>query len=245
MESGKSGGRSPQIEVEGDKGIESFDSEFSNILSEVGSRRWKVKNLEGRGNIKEKRFIFIIHNIVKVPANLPLRDRVYDGTLKLIFLSRIHHKKGIELLLEALALVDFPFQLSIVGEGDIEYVESLKLKVKNLGLEDCINWVGAVYGDEKFKLLAENDLFVLPSYNENFANVVIESLAVGTPVLISDKVGLAQFVVKNELGLTHQHDVDSLLKELQHFTHTQGLTFKTYKDFTSLASKYKLMYHVD
>lgn len=191
------------------------------------------------------RKIFVIFNIVKLPNILPPKTRIFDGTLQLIFLSRIHHKKGIELLLNALASVNFPFRLNIVGEGEMEYVESLKLKVESLKLIENIVWMGPVYGEEKFKLLADNDLFVLPSYNENFANVVIEALAVGTPVLISDKVGLWQYVKSNQFGLTHQTNAYSLAQSLIDF-YTRIEEFKIHqKDFSSLplVKRYLKMYH--
>lgn len=160
------------------------------------------------------RRIFIIHNLVKLPEKLPIKTRIFDGTLKLIFLSRIHHKKGIELLLEALALVDFPFSLSIVGEGDPGYVESLKRKAEGIKLDGYINWIGAVYGNKKYQLLADHDVFILPSYNENFANVVIEAIAVGTPVLLSEHVGLQDYVKANNFGLVFK--LDELKASLEH-----------------------------
>jgi glycosyltransferase involved in cell wall biosynthesis len=166
----------------------------------VDLMEWKSRRSEDRSRKSILPIIYVLHNIVKQPKILPEKIRLFDGTLKLIFLSRIHPKKGIELLLDALAEVQFPFSLSIVGEGATDYVESLKLKVESLKLSQAVKWIGAVYGDEKFKLLAEHDLLVLPSYNENFANVVIESLAVGTPVLISEHVGLKNYIEDNNFG---------------------------------------------
>jgi glycosyltransferase involved in cell wall biosynthesis len=187
--------------------------------------------------------IHVIHNIVKLPSLIPKKTRVFDETLHLIFLSRIHPKKGIELLMDALSQVSFPFQLSIVGEGEATYVESLKLKADSLKIKDRITWTGAIQGDEKFQILAEHDLFVLPSFNENFANVVIEALAVGTPVLISHQVGLSDFVQKNNLGLVHQHTVESLKEGLTHFMKNLGSHEKLINDDTILLKMYNLMYH--
>lgn len=119
---------------------------------------------------------------------------------KMIFLSRIEEKKGLELLFEALTLVKFPWQLTIGGTGKEEYVQSLKYKVEHLALNNRINWVGQVSNEHKFNLMARHDLTVLTSYNENFANIVVESLSVGTPVLISKFVGLADYVADKNLG---------------------------------------------
>ncbi|MDQ0967625.1 glycosyltransferase involved in cell wall biosynthesis [Flavobacterium sp. W4I14] len=119
---------------------------------------------------------------------------------KMIFLSRIEEKKGLELLFEALTLVNIPWLLTIGGSGKEEYVQNLKYKAEHLALNSRINWVGQVSNDHKFNLMAEHDLTVLTSYNENFANVVVESLSVGTPVLISKSVGLADYVLNKDLG---------------------------------------------
>lgn len=205
------------------------------------------KRKEEREKNKDKKLpsIFVIHNMVKLPEVLPVKTRVFDGILKLIFLSRIHHKKGIELLMDALAKVPFAFSLSIVGEGESDYVESLKWKAERLGLAKHIEWLGPVYEEEKYKLLAEHDLFVLPSFNENFANVVVESLAVKTPVLISDKVGLCHYVQKNGLGLVHSNDVDSLTNTLTAFYNQPILVKDITKDFSPLhlRKQYLEMYH--
>jgi glycosyltransferase involved in cell wall biosynthesis len=186
--------------------------EIGSTGSEVRDRQIEVGSQQAKSKIIR---IYIIHNIVNFPTVLPQKTRVFDGTLKLIFLSRIHPKKGIELLLDALATFSFPFSLSIVGEGEEGYVESLKRKVESGKLKDAVNWIGAVYGDDKFKLLAEHDLLVLPSYNENFANVVIESLAVNTPVLVSEMVGLSSWVLQHDGGWVCKNDPFNIAAKLK------------------------------
>ncbi|RZJ99372.1 MAG: glycosyltransferase, partial [Flavobacterium sp.] len=76
-------------------------------------------------------------------------------------------------------------------------------------------WLGHVPNEEKFDLLSKHDLLVLTSYNENFANVVIESLAMGTPVLISDEVGLADYVQETDLGWVSSLTIESIAEQLQ------------------------------
>ncbi|TDG35285.1 glycosyltransferase [Pedobacter changchengzhani] len=134
---------------------------------------------------------------------------------KLIFLSRIEEKKGLELLFEALAKLKFTWELTIAGSGEEEYVESLMTKVKSLKLDAKVNWVGQVNNDAKFNLLAQHDLMVLTSYNENFANVVVESLSVGTPVLISNKVGLADYVKENNFGWITNLEAKQIGEEIE------------------------------
>lgn len=142
-----------------------------------------------------------------------------SNSFKLVFLSRIEEKKGLELLFKALSSVSFAWNLTIAGSGEKNYVESLKLKVKSLKIEKSIDWVGQVKNEDKFELLANHDLMVLTSYNENFANVVIESLSIGTAVLISDQVGLSDYVTEKKLGwitdLTPKNITEQLIKAFE------------------------------
>lgn len=140
----------------------------------------------------------VIPNIIKLPQTIPAKSEDNE-VFKLIFLSRIDPKKGLELLLEALAKLKLPWHLTIAGSGESAYIDALISMAVNLNILEKITWAGFA-GDEKFDLLSRHDLFVLPSQNENFGNAVIESLSVGTPVLISKGVGLAGYVTKNEIG---------------------------------------------
>ncbi|TKC08171.1 glycosyltransferase [Pedobacter polaris] len=147
--------------------------------------------------------ITVIPNLVELSKNDKyefVQSLEQESVFKLIFLSRIEEKKGLELLLEALAGLQFDWTLTIAGSGEENYIAELKNKVESLNLNNQINWVGQINNSDKFKLLAEHHLMVLSSYNENFANVVVESLSVGTAVLLSNQVGLADYVTKNDFG---------------------------------------------
>ncbi|MFD0795032.1 XrtY-associated glycosyltransferase XYAG1 [Mucilaginibacter litoreus] len=135
-------------------------------------------------------------------------ERFVNNKLRLLFLSRIEEKKGLDILLRSLEHITVPFSLTIAGSGDPEYIEKLKLLIPE-SQKDNIEWAG-FYGDGKFKQLAAHDLLVLPSHDENFGNVVIESLSAGTPVLISNKVGLASYVETNNLGWICEPDIYSI-----------------------------------
>ena len=139
-----------------------------------------------------------------LPNLLQLSECVITRTVNphfaIIFLSRIHPKKGIELLLKAIVDLPFAIKLKIAGTGESEYIGELKRQVESLGIIEKVEWLGWINRDEKFIELMQSDCMVLTSYNENFANVVIESLHVGTPVLISENVGVADFVRKENAG---------------------------------------------
>lgn len=146
--------------------------------------------------------ILVIPNLVKYPTlEYPLQSQNKSSqTLKLLFLSRIEEKKGLEILMVALYELKTHWQLTIAGQGESSYVSKLKNLSRQLKIEKQITWLGEVNNTKKYEVYRNNDLLILPSHNENFGNVVIESLSVGTPVIISTEVGLAPYVLKNNLG---------------------------------------------
>lgn len=158
--------------------------------------------------------IQVISNFISLPANLDFKVDQKSKVLKLLFMSRIDPKKGLEVLLEALVGIDFLYHLTIAGTGESDYIDSLqKIVIKN-SMQSSVTWIGFQDQESKFEVLQNHDLLILPSYNENFGNVVIESLAVGTPVLISKNVGLADYVASNNLGWTFENQPKELQKQL-------------------------------
>jgi glycosyltransferase involved in cell wall biosynthesis len=163
--------------------------------------------------IKPKQ-IFNIPNFIHLPLfDQQVKNSSVDG-IKLLFLSRIDEKKGLDILINALALVNIPWSLSIAGDGDIRYIESLKKIAIAKNIDQHISWLGFRQTD-KFEIYRQHDLFVLPSHNENFGNVVLESLSVGTPVLLSKHVGLADYVTKENLGWVFDLNEVSLKDAIQ------------------------------
>ncbi|RYY69412.1 MAG: glycosyltransferase, partial [Chitinophagaceae bacterium] len=87
-----------------------------------------------------------------------------------------------------------------------------------------VEWCGWFSGDEKFSFLSSIDVLTLTSYNENFANVVLESLLARTPVLLSKQVGLADFVEENNLGWVCELTVSSIVEKLNHiYQHQENI----------------------
>lgn len=161
-----------------------------------------LKELEDVSKNFEVNGITVIPNFVAFPnSNFPPTETsTNQNDYQLLFISRVEQKKGLELLFEALTKVDIPWQLTIAGSGENSYLDQLRQLTATLGIAQKIKWLGHVPNEKKFQLMAGKDLMVLTSYNENFANVVMESLAMGTPVLLSQEVGLADYVSNNELG---------------------------------------------
>ncbi len=164
--------------------------------------------------ITQPKSITVISNFVRVPAMVPVHS-LATPVLKLIFLSRIEEKKGLDILFNALIKCNFNWELSIAGTGKENYLLSLKSLSEKLNLAKHVTWLGHIADDDKFKLLAQHDILVLPSFNENFANVVVESLAVGTAVLVTNKVGLADYVIANNFGWVCEAEVNAISQKLQ------------------------------
>ena len=148
--------------------------------------------------------------------------KLVNDSFKLIFLSRIEEKKGLELLFKALTTIDISWRLTIAGSGEKQYLQSLKQLARELKLSDKIYWIGQVSNMDKYTLMAAHDLLVLTSYNENFANVVVESLSVGTGVLVSEQVGLSDYVKDNELGWVTGLETEEIQKNIIEAYQNQG-----------------------
>jgi glycosyltransferase involved in cell wall biosynthesis len=182
----------------------------------------------------------------------PLDSTASNAPFNLLFLSRLHQKKGVELLFDALAQVSFDWSLTMAGGGETDYLNQLKKQSENLHIDAKINWLGWVDATERLAAFTAADLLVLPSHNENFALVVIESLAVGTPVLVSKYVGLADYVAEKDLGWVCDTTVESLVENLekahretakrQHISQHSSAQIRQDFDPSVLAPKYVKMY---
>ena len=133
-----------------------------------------------------------------------LRERFYArcpklrGERVLLFLGRLHEKKGCDLLIEAFRRVAPPMRLVLAGPcGDAALLQRLQ----TMAADAAVTFTGPLYGEEKWGALAAAEVFVLPSHQENFGIAVAESLASGTPVLISDRVNIWREIAAAGAGL--------------------------------------------
>ncbi|MDB6084473.1 MAG: transferase [Gammaproteobacteria bacterium] len=132
-------------------------------------------------------------------ANPSLRDRRI-----LLFLSRIHEKKGCDLLIRAFARVastDPALQLVIAGPDQTGWVARLSHLARECNVQDRIFWAGMLRNDLKWGAFYSAEAFILPSHQENFGIAVAEALGCGLPVLISDKVNIWREVQSAGAGL--------------------------------------------
>jgi glycosyltransferase involved in cell wall biosynthesis len=140
------------------------------------------------------------------------------GVIRLLFLSRLDAKKNLEGLLSALALlqsVPARLHLDIAGDGAPAYVAGLKAQAETLGVGAQVSWLGHVEGQAKALALAAADIFVLPSYSENFGIAAAEALAAGLPCVLGEGVAIANDVVRAGAGIAVGTDPASIARGLR------------------------------
>ncbi len=133
------------------------------------------------------------------------------GKRFLLFMGRIHPKKGCDLLIEAFASVrqdDPKCCLVIAGPDQMEMQSQLMALAQRTQVADLISWTGMISGSAKQGAIEAAEAFILPSHQENFGIVVAEALACGKPVLISNKVNIWREIEQDGAGLVANDDLD-------------------------------------
>ena len=151
------------------------------------------------------------------------------GKRIVLFLGRFHQKKGLELLVGAFARVVSQCpeaHLVLAGSGERSYVEEITKMVDDCGLVHRSTVTGRLEDRDKLAALADADIFALPSLGENFGIAVVEAMACGLPVLISDKVGIWQDVAGSEAGIVTQCDSNAIADAIQNLVDDPGLRTK-------------------
>lgn len=132
-----------------------------------------------------------------------------------LYLSRIHVKKGCDLLIEAfakIALLDQSLHLVMAGPDQTGWVAELIAQAEALGIADRITWPGMLQGEKKWGAFYAAEVFCLPSHQENFGIVVAEALACGRPVLISNRVNIWREIEADSAGFVDADSVDGTLR---------------------------------
>lgn len=164
---------------------------------------------------ESKRQIELFYEMV--PA---LRGRNY-----LLFLGRIHEKKGCDLLLEAfarLAPTRPDVDLVIAGPDRTGLQPKLEAQADQLGIAARVHWPGMLRGDLKWGAVRGCEAFVLPSHQENFGISVVEALAVGRPVLISNQVNIWPEIEADGVGLVDEDTPAGTERLLRRWFHTDA-----------------------
>lgn len=164
--------------------------------------------------------VIIPHGIDLEPfAHLPPRGAFrqqylngFDGPL-LLYLSRLNAKKGLDILVQAMQQVHARVpdaRLAIVGSGDPpEFAAQVETWVRDAGLQDVVTLPGLLVGETKLAALADADIFVLPSQQENFSFAMFEAMASRVPVVISDTFNFAPEVARYRAGCVVPRTADA------------------------------------
>lgn len=154
------------------------------------------------------------NKIIVIPNGIDLEGvNISDRTEKdniILFISRLHPKKGIEVLLDAILLLKdklkSKWRVEIYGSGEPGYVNILKKSIEIKGLGNFVKIQEPIYGEYKIRKIRSSKFLVLPSYSENFGNIIAESLACQTPVITTTNTPWEELVEFNcgwhiELGV--------------------------------------------
>ncbi|AFZ02051.1 glycosyltransferase [Calothrix sp. PCC 6303] len=166
-----------------------------------------------------------------IPLGLSIPDPIPDAYSRLrqlyhisasepviLFLSRLHHKKGLDYLIPALSKVSHhKFTFILAGSGTSDYEAEIESLLVSNGLRDRTILTGFVAGEDKDLLMQAADLFTLTSHSENFAVSVLEALAVGVPVLVTPGVALAAVVQANQVGYIPDLNVSAIADALESY----------------------------
>ena len=140
------------------------------------------------------------------------------GKRIMLFLGRIHHKKGCDMLIKAFvkfAALDPGLHLVMAGPDQQGWSAALRQEVTAAGLDDRVHWPGMIKGDAKWGAFFASEVFILPSHQENFGIAVAEALGCGLPVLLADKVNIAPEIAQDQAGLMEldtQEGTDNLVR---------------------------------
>ena len=141
-----------------------------------------------------------------------------QGRKFILFLSRIHPKKGVDLLIQAFArhAATFPeINLVIAGPDQTGWKRDIQQLAEKLGVSNRIFWPGMLSGDAKWGAFRAAEFFVLPSHQENFGIVVAEAMALSKPVLISNKVNIWREIQQDGAGLVVEDEAEAIAAGLR------------------------------
>ncbi len=167
-----------------------------------------------------------VNEYLKTPYNFKNKYPFLKGKRIITYLGRLHKIKGLDLLFESVIQIlktRRDIHLLIIGNDQLHYSKYLKqiLNENNIDyydykdkpiMKDDINvsFVGILSGNDKIAAYKSTDVFVLPSYSENFGMVILEAMAAGVPVIVSKNVGLAEEIMNYHAGVVVNNNINEL-----------------------------------
>jgi glycosyltransferase involved in cell wall biosynthesis len=196
-----------------------------------------VASLQIKSPALVERLIIDLSDFQPLPARGQFRAKFakqFGDRPFVLFMSRIHHKKGLDLLVPAFAKSASAHGATLVIAGpDVGgYQAAVEQMARNGGIADRVLFPGMIYGTDRAAALVDAQMFALTSYQENFGVVVIEALAAGTPVVISDQVNIHRQITDARVGEVVPTDVDRIADAL-----TRWLNDRDGRHIASLRAK--------
>jgi glycosyltransferase involved in cell wall biosynthesis len=197
----------------------------------IATSAQEAAELAASGLPSEK--ILIRRNGVEVPETLPERGEfraaagITENAKVVLYLGRLSEKKSPDVLLQAFASLckgesDAEMRLVFAGPDEGGMKMKLRQMAGELGISSRVQILGSTYGEQKWSAYKDADVFVLPSQNENFGNTVGEAVAAGTPVVVTEKCGIAP-LLSGVAGLVVAHDAAALAQALARVLWEPGL----------------------
>lgn len=168
-------------------------------------------------NLGWNKNVCVIANCVQIDQ-IHLKQS-WDRKKNILFLSRIHRVKGINYLIEAASVLKQElkdYTITIAGPNEDSYEEELKQLAEKLGVSNLFEFVGPVYGPEKWPLYQRADIFILPTWSENFGIVVAEALACGTPVITTTGAPWEELII-HDCGWWITLNTNALVSAIREF----------------------------
>jgi glycosyltransferase involved in cell wall biosynthesis len=156
------------------------------------------------------------------PSSTQAQERLFErypqlrNMRTLLFLGRLHPKKGCDILIDAFAnATDDSMSLVLAGPDQIGWQKDLEQQAERLGVKQRVVFPGMLQGEMKQAAIAVADAFVLPSHQENFGMAVVEALAAGLPALISNRINIWREVDQDRAGYVEPDDFSGTARLLQ------------------------------
>jgi glycosyltransferase involved in cell wall biosynthesis len=168
------------------------------------------------------------------------------GKRLVLFLSRIHAKKGCDLLIDAFAgaaLRDQDLHLVVAGPDEAGLRPQLEAQARILGISSRITWTGMLHGDQKWGALQAAEVFALFSHQENFGVAVVEALAIGLPVLITHAINISGAIASQGAGFVDDDTRSGTTRLIHRWLDTTGIERKSMGERATAC--FKSLYHSD
>jgi len=196
---------------------------FEGASAIIATSEQEAAELAGGGVARDK--IALRRNGVEAPASWPERGvfrkrlGLADNARLILFLGRLSIKKSPDLLLQAFAAISKvpaaqSLSLVFAGPDEAGMTAGLTRMAAQLGVTPQVHFAGPIFGDAKWAAYRDADVFVLPSQNENFGNTAAEAVAAGTPVVATERCGIAP-ILAGVAGLVVPHDAGALARAIQ------------------------------